>query len=194
MSVSALPPLPLAAEVAGPAPLDAAAAAAVGPAPAFHTRPWVHARAVGGVAALGLAAGLAGQAEALVRAPAGLVIGAGVMLLATPALVVGHQYLQMRANPAALLAAVADAFARGGVVALGGAPAVLWLAATSDMGPTVGVLGLFGVGTFALFRVLVNLVRVERLAGGSTEGATGFALLWTGLAALIGLRLFFLFL
>jgi hypothetical protein len=162
--------------------------------PAFHTRPWVQARAVGGMAALGLAAGLAGQTEALARAPAGLAVGAGVFLLATPALVVGHQYLRMRAAPGELLAAVADASARGGVVALGAAPTVLWLAATSDLGPTLGLLGLLGVGAFAFVRVLTNLVDVERRAGGSREAASGFALLWTGLAALVGLRLLFAFL
>lgn len=157
--------------------------------PAFHTRAWVHARAVGGVAALGLAAGVAGQTDALARAPAGLAAAVGVILLATPALVVGHQYLRMRASPGSLLSAVADAFARGGVVALGVSPAVLWLSATSDLGPTVGLLALCGLGAFVLLRALLNLVDVERLAGGSTEGAGTFALLWTGLAGLIGLRL-----
>lgn len=169
-----------------PAPTDIAA-------PAFHTRPWVHARAVGGVTALGLAAGLAGQTEALARAPAGLAAAVGVILLATPALVVGHQYLRMRATPGALLAAVADGFTRGGVVALGVSPAVLWLSATSDLGPAVGLLTLCGLGAFVLLRTLLNLVDVERLAGGSTEGAGTFALLWTGLAGLIGLRLLLLF-
>ena len=161
--------------------------------PDFHARPWVHARAVGGIAALGLAAGVAGQAEALARAPAGLAAAVGVILLATPALVVGHQYLRMRASPGALLSAVADAFTRGGVVALGVSPAVVWLSATSDLGPTVGALVLFALGAFVLLRTLLNLVDVERLAGGSTEGAGTFALLWTGLGGLIGLRLLFFF-
>ena len=161
--------------------------------PAFHTRRWVNARAVGGVAALGLAAGLAGQTDALARSPAGLAAAAGVILLATPALVVGHQYLRMRAAPGALLAAVADAFTRGGVVALGVSPAVVWLSATSDLGPSVGLLALGGLGGFVLLRVLLNLVDVERLAGGSTEGAGTFALCWTSLAGLIGLRLLFFF-
>ncbi len=66
---------------------------------------------------------------------------------------------------------------------------MLWLAATSDMGPTIGLLGLLGIGAFALVRVLTNLVDVERRAGGSLEAASGFSLLWTVLAALIGLRL-----
>lgn len=161
--------------------------------PAFHTRAWVHARAVGGVAALGLAAGLAGQTEALARAPAGLAAAVGVILLATPALVVGHQYLRMRASPGALLAAVADAFTRGGVVALGVSPAVLWLSATSDLGPVAGLSALGGLGGFVLLRALLNLVDVERLAGGSSEGAGTFALCWTTLAGLIGLRLLFFF-
>jgi hypothetical protein len=164
------------------------------PAPEYHLRPWVQARAIGGMAALGLAAGLAGQEAALASAPAGLAVGCGVFMLATPALVVGHQALRLQASPGALLSAVADAFTRGGVVALGAAPAVLWLAATSDMGPTIGLLGLLGIGAFALVRVLTNLVDVERRAGGSLEAATCFSLLWTGLAALIGLRLLFAFL
>ena len=186
MSVATLPSLILSVE---PPPAVTPAAAT----PDFHTRPWVHARAIGGVAALGLAAGLAGQTEALARAPAGLAVGAGVVLLATPALIVGHQFLGMKAAPASLVSAVADAFARAGIVALGGAPAVLWLAATSEMGPTLGVLGLLGIGAFALCRVIANLYDVERAAGGAIEVATGFALVWTGLAALIGLRLLYTF-
>ena len=199
MSTAALNP-PLAADMAPsrpaaaprgdspPAMADAVADLDIA-APEFHLRPWVQARAVGGIAALGLAAGLAGQDWALARAPAGLAVGCGVFLLATPALVVGHQYLGLRAAPGALVAAVADAFTRGGVIALGAAPAVLWLAATSDMGPAVGLLGLCGIGAFTLVRALTNLVDVERRAGGSREAAAGFSLLWTGLAALIGLRL-----
>lgn len=169
-------------------PMDVPAA----PSP-FHLSPFALARSVGGFAALGLAAAVAGQPEALASAPAGLETAAGVMLLTGPALVVGHQYLRLKASPAALLGALADAFTRGGAVALGAAPAVLWLGVTSDMGPTIGLITLLGVGSFAILRAIGNLFDAEAAGGGTTAGIFAIALGWAGLAALVALRLLLTF-
>jgi hypothetical protein len=150
-------------------------------------------RSIMGVAGLGLAAGLAGQHEALASAPAGLLTGAGVLLLTTPALVVGHQYLQLNASPRQLVAALWDAFTRAGVVALGAVPAVALLALTSEMGPTVGFLVLLGCGALGTMYAVRNLARAESRAEGSAAAGAGVALVWAGLAALVGLRLLALF-
>lgn len=169
-------------------PMDAAAA----PSP-FHLSPWALVRSVGGFGALGLAAAVAGQPEALASAPAGLETAAGVLLLTGPALVVGHQYLNLKASPAALLGALADAFTRAGAVALGAAPAVLWLGVTSDMGPLVGLATLLGVGAFGILRAIGNLFDAEHAGGGSTAGIFSIVFGWAGLAALVALRLLLTF-
>ena len=150
-------------------------------------------RAVAGVAGLGLAAGLAGQEATLASAPAGLLTGAGVLVLTTPALVVGHQYLRMRASPRALVAALWDGFTRAGVAALGAVPAVALLAATSNMGPGLGFAVLLAIGALGTLYAIRNLGAAEHQAGGSHAAGVGIALLWAGLAGLIGLRLLALF-
>ena len=150
-------------------------------------------RSVAGIAGLGLAAGLAGQNAALASAPAGLLTGAGVLLFTTPALVVGHQYLRMNASPGALVSALWDGFSRAGVVALGAVPAVALLAATSNMGPGVGFTVLLGTGLLGVLFAIRNLGDAEHRAGGSHSGGIGIALLWSGLAGLVGLRLLALF-
>lgn len=150
-------------------------------------------RSVAGVVGLGLAAGMAGQEAALASAPAGLLTGAGVLLLTTPALVVGHQYLRMRAAPGALIGALWDGFSRAGVVALGAVPAVALVAATSNMGPGLGLVALCGTGALGTLYAIRNLATAETEAGGSPAGGVGIAVLWAGLAFLIGLRLLTLF-
>lgn len=152
---------------------------------------WGIARAVGGFAALGLAAGLAGQLHALATSPAGLLTGVGVLLLTAPALVVGHQFLGLRATPGALLGALGDAWGRAGIAALGTAPAVAWLSATSDLGPSVGVAAVFGIGAFGLVRAWHNLAAAEVAAGGRAVAGHTLGMVWTGLAVLVALRLLY---
>ncbi len=150
-------------------------------------------RAVAGVAGLGLAGGLAGQTSALASAPAGLLAGAGVLCLTTPALVVAQQYLRLHATPSAVVGAVWEAFTRAGLVALGVVPAVAWLAATSDLGPGFASLLFAAIGAFAALLAIEGLGRAEQKAGGSFAAGTGLGILWAGLASLVGLRLLFLF-
>lgn len=158
--------------------------------PGFHSNPWAWARAIGGFSALGLATAVSGPVEVAAASPAGLVTAVGVLLLTAPALVVGHQYLGMKAAPAALLGALVDAFARAGAIALGAAPAVLWLGVMSDLAPLAGRLALVGAGSFGLLRAMGGLVDAERRAGGS---ALALATAWGGLAAIVALRLLFVF-
>ncbi len=186
-------------DTATPAAASAASAAPTAPPDAPPVAitaspvPLALSRSVVGIGGLGLAAALAGQTEALASAPAGLLTGAGVLVLTTPALVVGQQYLHMEASPAAVVGGLWDAFSRAGLVALGAIPAVAWIAATSDLGPATGTLLVAATGTFGLLLAVERMGRAEQAAGGSYAAGTGLGVLWAGLASLVGLRLLTLF-
>lgn len=173
---------------------DAAPAAPVVPAPAVPLRPVEVGRAVLGWIALG-AVGLATEPEALATGTAYTVAApAGAMLLTVPALLVGHQYLNLRASPATLVSTLLLGFVRAGDVALGLVPLALLFSATSDLGPVVTVLGLLGASFQGL---LVTMRRLNAAEAGCTEAAEWavrgrmqlLVIAWAGLYALIGLRL-----
>lgn len=118
---------------------------------------------------------------------------AGAALLTAPLLLVGHQFLGLRAAPTALVGTLLRAFCRGGDVALGLVPLALLFAATTDLSPLLLAAGLLGTGFLTLALAMKRLVDLEALASGPDWGARGrmgvLVSVWGGLYALIGLRL-----
>ena len=146
---------------------------------------------------LGLAAvALASSPERLGEGvPLSLAAPAGALLLTAPALLVGHQFLDLRASPRPLLGLVIGAYGRAGDVALGIIPVALLFSATSALGPVILMMGVLGASFHSLLVTWKRLIALER--GAWSEGisisAQGRMVLlslgWAALTALIGLRL-----
>jgi hypothetical protein len=146
-------------------------------------------RAVSGYALLGL---LAGAAAPWAGLEASILPVAGAGVLTTPALLVTHQYLRLKADPSLLVAELAKGALDLGEIALALTPALglFWL--TTNITPTMFLLSYLGAGTLALALTVLRLIRVERSAGGGLGQSLGIVVLavgWAGLSALIGLRL-----
>lgn len=174
--------VPLAAGVAADPPAEAP------PFPRLLT-------ALGGLFALGIVTGLGTGTVSGVTgfAPAGLVVGAGSIALATPPLVVAHQLLQLRARPDEIAAVLARGLARLGQLAGGLVPLVLLFAATSGLAPILAPLALYGAGALALSSTSRELIALESGSGVedlARAGRMGLLVVgWAGLVVLIALRL-----
>jgi len=123
---------------------------------------------------------------------AALVPVAGAIILTTPALLVGHQYLNLRAEPRQLLHVLAQTLCQAGDLALGLVPTLGLFVLTTNITPLLFALAFSGVGSLALSLGFIRLQQVERSAGGgigATVGMAGLALGWAILTGLIGLRL-----
>ena len=169
------------------------------PAPRSETpplRPLAVLRATGGWLLLAVVA-LAAEPNALVEsAPLTLAAPAGALLLTVPALLVGHQFLNLRAAPSALLSALLRGYCGAGDVALGLTPLALLFSATSALGPLILMVTVGGAGLQALAVTLLRLARAEDAATAEPDlAAKGrmvvLGLAWAALTALIGLRLSF---
>lgn len=118
---------------------------------------------------------------------------AGAALLTAPLLLVGHQFLGLRAAPTALVGTLLRAFCRGGDVALGLVPLALLFAATTDLAPGLLAAALLGTGLLTLALAMKRLLDLEALASGPDWAARGrmglLVTVWGGLYGLIGLRL-----
>ena len=117
----------------------------------------------------------------------------GALLLTVPALLVGHQFLDLRSPPGALVSALLRGFCRAGDVALGLSPLALLFSATSDIAPYLLVLGLLGTSFQTL---LLSMKRLQRAEAAESPGdwsrqarMSALVLGWAGLCGLIGLRL-----
>lgn len=144
-----------------------------------------------GVVALGVRTG---DAAALVhQVLLGATVPTGALLLSVPGLLVGHQVLDLRSAPAALLAAVGRAFLRVGEVALGLCPALLLFTLTTGSAPALMLAALAGLGLAFLLLATRALAREEARAGAELGPQLKMALLaraWAGLVLLVGLRLY----
>ena len=149
-------------------------------------------RATGGWLLLAIVA-LAAEPVAIAHsAPLTLAAPAGALLLTVPALLVGHQFLDRKAAPGALLQALVRGYCGAGDVALGLSPLALLFSATSALGPFVLLTAVGGAGIQALAVTLLRLAAVEEAATADLSARGRMALLcfgWAGLTALIGLRL-----
>ncbi len=146
-------------------------------------------RGLSGFAFLGLAGAMGGD-ESLRAAPAALTTGVGMLLLTLPALLVGHQLLGLKAEPATLVVAMARVFARCGDIGLAAVGVVVLFSATSSLGPLVFAMVSAGIGILGFALVIRQLVRIENNAFSMFILTVGWALL----AALIGARIFLPFL
>jgi len=125
-------------------------------------RPLALLRATGGwllLAGVALAAAPAALAES---APLTLAAPAGALLLTVPALLVGHQFLNLRAAPSALLGALLRGYCGAGDVALGLTPLALLFSATSGLGPLILMLTVGGAGVQAVAVTLLPRARPRR--------------------------------
>ena len=156
------------------------------PTPAFPS-PLAFVRGLAGYALLGTVAALGGT-NLVHHGSAGVVAGAGALVLTVPALLVIHPFLGLRAPPESLVAAILRPFSRIGDVCLGLTPALLLFRATSGLAPVLFGLALLGCGTLGFSLSIRELVRAE---GDSPARMTLLAWAWAGLAALIGARLAF---
>jgi hypothetical protein len=113
--------------------------------------------------------------------------------LTTPLLLVGHQFLNLRAPPSALVGTLLRAFCRGGDVALGLVPLAVLFAATTDLGPAILCVALLGSGLLTLLLAMRRLSTLETRASGPDWRTAGrmtmLVLGWGALFGLIGLRL-----
>lgn len=170
-------------------PRGATSPSAAGPAPL--PSPLAFARALAGLGLLGLVAVVGGDGG-LARTPVGLVSAGGALLLTVPALLVAHPFLELRAAPQALLAAIARPFQRVGDVALGLVPALLLFRATSGVAPALLCLALLGLAALGFSLAVRHLVDAERVASPERWAVGKMAMLawaWSGLALLVGARL-----
>lgn len=148
--------------------------------------------AVGGLAALGLCAGLGSGdlATAARSVPAGLLAGGGALLLTGPALVVAHQFLGLGGRPEVLVAALGRGFVTAGRVALGLAPAMLFASATSGLWGYGLVVLLMGAAVLGFANGARRLVAAEGGASAwNTLAMHGLVGTWIALTSLVGLRL-----
>lgn len=154
-------------------------------APISFPTPLAFVRGLAGYALLGVVAALGGP-EVVHHGGAGLISGAGALVLTVPALLVVHPFVGLRAPPEALVAAILRPFARVGDVCLGLTPALLLFRATSGLAPALLALALFGSAILGFSLSIRELVRAEP---GAVGRMTLLAWAWSGLAALIGARL-----
>jgi hypothetical protein len=152
--------------------------------------------ALGGLLALGAASVAGGGLSTVADAPAALLVQAGGLLLAAPALLVTHQLLGLRAAPGALVFAVGRGLVRAGHLALGLAPSMLFFSATTRCAGLLLALVLGLVSAATLAAAWRDLVDAERAALGPNPGARdwpmrGLALAWCALAGLVAVRLAF---
>lgn len=147
--------------------------------------------AAGGLLVLGAAAGLgAGDAGTALRAvPSPLAIGAGALLLTGPALVVGHQFLRLRARPADLVVALSRGFVRAGRLSLGLAAPMLFFSATTALWAPLFVALVGGIGAVGFGWTARWLQQTERAAGGARPAMELLVAAWTALTVCVALRL-----
>ncbi|MCA9567064.1 MAG: hypothetical protein KC656_04440 [Myxococcales bacterium] len=122
------------------------------------------ARGVLGFVALGAAVALgSGDAQgAALHGPTALLVDAGSLVLTGPALLVGHQFLDLGAPVTRLADDLLRAFVRSGGMALGLAPVFLYFSATSGLSPALMALALPAIGALGLAHAAVGLVASER--------------------------------
>jgi len=132
-------------------------------------------------------------------APTALLDVTGALLLSTPALLVAHQFLDLRARPEHLITAISSGLTQTGKLAWGLSWGVLFFAATSSLWLPALMCSMAGLGFVAYVLCRDNLNAVELAAAREHDPkATGispkFTLLvhgWLGLTVLIALRLGF---
>ncbi len=171
-------------------------------------------RALVGLGLLGAAAGLGALGDTpdhfshtsrwgitLRMIPATVLNIGGAVLLSSPALVAIHQYLDLRARPEALAAALTRGVILVGQLAAGLAPVVLFFSATTNLwlpAFLASMLGLGAVGYIVCARELTKAERAGAESGddaetsASVEPAPRFHALvhgWLLLTLLIALRL-----
>lgn len=149
-------------------------------------------RAAVGMAGLGAVAALGGHDASLLSGlEAGLVPVLGTGVLTAPALLVAHQYLNLQAEPRALLQDLGQSFCRVGDVALGLVPVVGLFVLTTDIAPVLFGLLYLAAGALGLGICVLRMEQTERLAGTNGGGfmMLSLGLCWAVLAGLIGLRL-----
>lgn len=143
-----------------------------------------------GVAALGVPTG---DLPAVAHAVAlGAAVPAGALLLSVPALLVGHQVLDLRSSPSAVVGALGRVFLRVGEVALGLCPALALFTLTTGTAPTLMLAALAALGVVFLVLATRALNREEARIGAELLPALkmrGLALAWAGLVGLVGMRL-----
>lgn len=106
------------------------------------------------------------------------------MVLTGPALVAGHLFLRPTVATETPVAALGQGLTAAGSVAIGIAPAALFLVATTGLWPLVLVAGFAVVG---LSCAAVTLQMLRRATGDSP----GFVVAWAVLAGLVALRVAF---
>lgn len=96
--------------------------------------------------------------------PLTLVTHLGALALTAPSLLVAHPVLGLRAQPEALVTALASAYVRTGHLALGLVPFGLFFALTTSIGPQVVAVTSLVAGALGLTAAAGGLVAAERRA------------------------------
>lgn len=158
-------------------------------------------RALAGLGLLGAAAGLgsvgevshtAGWAVTLRMVPATVLNIGGALLLASPALVALHQFLDLRARPEALAAALTRGLIAVGQLAAGLAPVVLFFSATTDLWLAAFLASMLALGAVGYVVCARELTQAERGNDEQAPVSPRFHALvhgWLLLTLLIALRL-----
>ena len=117
--------------------------------------------------------------------------GMGALVLTVPALLVAHQFLGLQARPEQALTGMTTAFLKGGDLALGLTPFLLFFSATTSRGPAmlgilvacIGAAGLWIAG-----RAVVDAERATQSPLGLLARAQALAMVWASLAMAIVIR------
>jgi len=131
--------------------------------------------------------------------PTALLDVSGALLLSTPALIVAHQFLDLRARPEQLITAITSGLTQTGKLAWGLAWVVLFFAATSSLWLPALLCSMVGLGfvAYVLCRDKLNAVELaatrehDPKAKGISPKFTLLVHGWLGLTLLIALRLGF---
>ena len=150
--------------------------------------------AVGGLLLLGTASALGtGYLDIAVRTlPSAIIIAMGAAALTSPALLVAHQLMALKAPPEHVVAALGQGVVRLGSLCAGLTPFIAFFALTSGLAPILYALVLVAACLLASLSTVRALATLEQHA--NTQITTGPAMavlgaVWVGLTGLVALRL-----
>jgi hypothetical protein len=150
--------------------------------------------AVGGLLLLGTASALGtGYVTVAVRTvPSAIVIAMGAAALTSPALLVAHQLMALKAPPEQVVAALGQGVVRLGTLCTGLTPFIVFFALTSGLAPVLYALVLVAACLLASLSTVRALAAVETRSNPQITAGPAMALLGAvcvGLTGLVALRL-----
>lgn len=152
--------------------------------------------AVGGLLLVGTASALGtGYLNLAVRTvPSAIIITMGAAALTSPALLVAHQLMALKAAPDQVVAALGEGVVRLGALCAGLTPFIALFSLTSGLAPFLYAMALIAACLLTSLSTVHSLAKLEKNANADLSAAPAMAVLgsvWVGLTGLVALRLAF---